>query len=67
MKKDNRLLKGCRIGIELISGAKIFGTVVDWSETAIWILEGAETSPKDVPRDIIKRALVLVSEVENEK
>lgn len=65
MKKDNRLLKGAPIAIELLSGERIFGKVVDWSNSAIWIIARGETSPTDVPRDIIQRALVLVSEVDN--
>jgi hypothetical protein len=61
-----RMLKGCSIGIELFSGEKIFGKVVNWTQDAIWIIRHGEESQTDVPRDIIVRALVVLKGVSNE-
>jgi len=56
-------LKGCRVGIELLDGRKIFGVVHNWSDTIIWVIEDGHKKPIDVPRDIIERVLVAFNEV----
>jgi len=52
-------VKGNRIAIELISGDRLFGRVHKGTDTCIWIVEDGETKPKDVPRDLITRVLIL--------
>jgi len=56
--KDN--LIGCRIGIQLLSGQKIFGNVFKWSPLSIWVTKEVTLEIIEVPRDIIVRALVLL-------
>lgn len=60
-------LKGRRIAIELTNGDRLFGTVHKGTDNCIWIVEDGSTKPKDVPRDIITRALILFEEVEDEE
>ena len=60
-------VKGSRIAIELTNGDKIFGRVHKGTDTCIWVIEDGSHHLKDVPRDIITRALILFEEVEDEE
>lgn len=53
-------LKGCTIGIELYSGERVFGKVHRWTASSIWIIKEEGFSPLEVPRYIIRRALLLL-------
>ena len=53
-------LKGCTIGIDLVSGIRIIGKVHRWTKSIVWLLEEDREEPIDIPRDIIVRALVLL-------
>lgn len=62
MSKKNKELKGKKIIIQLLNGIKLKGTIVDWTDKCIWILDEKDSYKKDVPKDIIKRAFVLLKE-----
>lgn len=50
-------LTGCFIGVELVDGTKIFGTVEKWSKATIWVNRDDE-STIDIPRSIIIRTFI---------
>lgn len=60
-------VKGKKIAIELLDGTRILGRVHSWGKTRIWVLEDGFDNPKEVPRDIIQRSLVLFEEVSNDE
>ena len=60
-------LQGKRIAIELTNGDRLFGRVHKGTDTCIWIIEDSSKKPKDVPRDIITRALIVFEGVEDEE
>jgi len=52
-------LENKKIAIELLNGQKIFGVVKSWGKSKIWIIDESDNEKKDVPREIIQRALVV--------
>lgn len=59
MEDASNSLVGKRIGIELLSGDKIFGEVHGWSAAAICVIKDGSEKPIDVPRKIIVRSLIV--------
>jgi hypothetical protein len=62
MKYGKSSLRDCPIAIELLSGEKIFGKVSKWSSKTIYVTKEGYDKPIDVPRDIIVRTLILLSD-----
>jgi hypothetical protein len=67
MSAPKKSLVGCMIGIELISGERVFGRVSKWSKLSIWLIRNGSIRPIEVPRDIIIRSMVLLSGAEDAK
>jgi hypothetical protein len=53
-------LKDTIIGIQLLDGTKVIGQFVKSNADYIWVRTAASKKPKDVPRVIISRLLVLL-------
>jgi hypothetical protein len=59
-KKGHKEKKGRTVGVELLNGEKIFGTLENSRTNVLLIRDFKDNRIKDVHRAIIKRFLILI-------
>lgn len=47
------------IAVELLDGSKVFGKIVKWSRSVVWIKVKNTDRIIDIPKEIAKRILVI--------
>lgn len=47
------------IAVELLDGSKVFGKIVKWSRSVVWIEIKNTDRIIDIPKEIAKRILVI--------